>query len=381
MKQAGIPYLDLGRVNAMHMGEIAQAADAVVRSGWYLKGAATEAFEREWAGYLGSPHCVACGNGLDALTLIFRAYMELGRIRPGSKVVVPANTYIASILSITENGLEPVLVEPDPATCQIDSAKAVAAIEAESAGGKVAALLAVHLYGIPAYDAGLWNCCKKNGVLIIEDNAQAHGCLVDTDRGLVRTGSLGDAAAHSFYPGKNLGALGDAGAVTTGDGELAAMVRTLGNYGSERKYVFSHKGVNSRMDEIQAAVLSAKLRHLDADNRRRREIAEYYDREISHPFVYTLPPKAGNGDRVHHIYPVFCDSRDMLQRHLAAHGVGSLVHYPVPPHKQAAYKEWNGRAYPVTERLAATELSLPLHPALADCEVERVVEVVNTFLC
>ena len=364
-----IKFLDLERVNAAHSEEIEEAVTRAVRSGWYLHGEETAAFERAYADYIGTRHAIGCANGLDAIWLIFRGLLELGRLKPGDEVIVPANTFIASILPLTENGIVPVLVEPDPATLEIDCAKA-----AEAVTGRTRAVLAVHLYGRCACTPVLEELCARNGLMLIEDNAQAHGCMYG-DR---RTGSLGVAAAHSFYPGKNLGALGDGGAGTTDDDELAAVVRSLGNYGSTQKYVFRYRGRNSRLDEIQAAVLSVKLRHLDADNDRRRRIASIYYDEINNRQV-EIPATRDMRSNVFHIFPVLCDRRDELQRHLADCGVQTLIHYPIPPHRQECYSEWGHLSLPVTESIHARELSLPMSPVMTEEEARAVAAAVNSF--
>ncbi len=378
-----IPYLSLQRVNNQHIEDISKAVTDVVGSGWYLKGEATRRFEDDYARYLGTRHCVACGNGLDALTLIFRAYREMGLLAEGDEVIVPANTYIASILSITENGLRPVLVEPRRDTLQIDDTLVEQAIT-----GRTRAVLLVHLYGRCAFTPLLGRLCADHHLLLVEDNAQAHGCRW-TDGTQVRlTGALGHAAAHSFYPGKNLGALGDAGAVTTDDSQLAEVVRALGNYGSSRKYVFPYKGRNSRIDELQAAVLSVKLQWVDSENERRREIADYYCRHISNPWV-TLPGRdewlQADGDdavrqaNVFHIFPVLSAARDALQQWLAARGVATMIHYPIPPHRQECYREWADLQLPVTEAIHREELSLPCNQTMTDEEAAYVAACVNAF--
>ncbi len=362
-----IKYLELKKVTALHGAEIHAAVDAVIDGGWYLQGEANARFEADYAHYIGTPHCVGCANGLDALTLIFRSYIEMGVMHPGDEVIVPANTYIASILSITENGLVPVLVEPDSETLQIDDARIEQAITA-----KTRAIMIVHLYGRCAYTARIGAICKVYGLKLIEDNAQAHGCMYEGRR----TGSLGDAAGHSFYPGKNLGALGDAGAVTTADGDLAGVVRAVANYGSARKYEFDYLGRNSRLDEIQAAVLAVKLRYLDAENCVRKEIARRYMSEICQSSV-RIPHTVR--DNVFHIFPVFCADRDRLQRHLLEAGIETVIHYPVPPHRQRCYAGWGALQLPLTEQIHREELSLPLNPALTADEVAQVIDAVNGF--
>lgn len=364
-----IKFLDIQKITALHADEINDAVNRVVRSGWYLQGAENAAFEADYAHFIGTRHAIGCANGLDALILIFRAYIEMGLLQPGDEVIVPANTYIASILSITDNGLVPVLVEPDADTCQIDPSLIEQAITP-----RTRAILIVHLYGRCAYTDHIADICRRHSLLLVEDNAQAHGCRFG-DR---RTGSLGHAAAHSFYPGKNLGALGDGGAVTTDSDELARTVRTLANYGSEQKYIFRYQGRNSRLDEIQAAVLAAKLPHLDADNDRRRHIARMYLDGISNPAV-TLPACADGTDNVYHIFPVFTPHRQSLQTYLADNGVQTLIHYPVPPHRQQCYSSWNTRSYPVTERIHERELSLPISPVLTDDEARRVIDLINSW--
>lgn len=493
-----IDYLPLKRITALHADEIHEAISHVVDGGWYLHGEATERFEREYAAYIGTKHCIGVGNGLDALTLILRAYREMGMLHDGDEVLVPANTFIATILAITENRLIPILIEPRIDTFQIDDRLIEPAISP-----RTRALMLVHLYGRCAYTDRIWDICCKYGLKLIEDNAQAHGCkapqphkggvhsadpilypllkefakknrynpteaenllwqilgdkkgigfkfrrqhiidqyvadfaclesrlvveidgkyhnikelaeedairtrmiekygyrvirftneevLCDTENTVKKikelctpplggwgasTGSLGHAAAHSFYPGKNLGALGDGGAVTTSDDCLAALLRSLSNYGSSHKYVFDHLGRNSRLDELQAAVLSVKLRHLDHDNARRQQIASMYIKEVKNPLI-TLPTPS---ESVYHIFPVLCERRDVLQHYLAENGVGTMIHYPVPPHKQACYQQWNYLSLPITERIHQQELSLPCHPAMTDVEVQKVIDVLNHF--
>ena len=366
----------------MHAGEIHEAVRRVVDSGWYLRGEATAAFESVYAQYIGTKHCVGVANGLDALTLIFRAYIEMGLLNEGDDVIVPANTYIASILSITENRLNPVLVEPRIDTLEIDDS-----LIGQAMTPRTKAILVVHLYGRCACTENIAAICRDRKLLLIEDNAQAHGCLCSSrfavsssEYGnsaslMQRTGSLGHAAAHSFYPGKNLGALGDAGAVTTDDDRLASVVRSIANYGSARKYVFDYVGRNSRLDEIQAAVLSVKLKYLDQDNERRRQIARYYIENV-HSSLLRQPD---DDNSVFHIYPVLCHHRDALQQFLADNGVQTVIHYPIPPHKQSCYKDWHGLCLPITEMIHSQELSIPCHQALTDGEVERISELLNSF--
>jgi len=371
-----IKYLDLKKITDMHRDEISDAIGRVVGSGWYLKGEATQQFENDYAGYIGTKYCVACGNGLDALTLMLRGYKELGVLRDGDEVIVPANTYIATMLSVTENNLTPVLVEPLADTFQIDGGR----IE-EALTDRTRAVMIVHLYGVCAYTPKIGEICKRHNLLLLEDNAQAHGCLFSSDNLFgekIRTGSIGDAAAHSFYPGKNLGALGDAGAVTTDNKELAEMIRALGNYGSSEKYIFPYQGRNSRMDEIQAAVLSVKLKYLDDDNRRRRDIARRYITEVDNPLL-RLPSMALWQNSVFHIFPVLCRERDRLQEYLAEKGIATMIHYPLPPHKQKCYGQWNDMSLPVTERIHDQEISIPLNQAMTDDEVSAVIAGLNSF--
>ena len=364
-----IKFLELKKITEKYSDELHEAVSRVIDYGWYLQGRENEKFEADYANYIGTKYAVGCGNGLDALILIFRAYIEMGIMKPGDEVIVPANTYIASILAITENGLTPVLVEPDMETYQIDDSKIEAAITDKTRG-----ILIVHLYGQCAYTDKIGELCKKYNLKLVEDNAQAHGCKFKGRR----TGSLGDAAGHSFYPGKNLGAFGDGGAVTTNDEELAWIVRAVANYGSQRKYVFKYKGRNSRLDEIQAAVLDVKLKHLDEDNAIRKEIARYYMEHITHPAIITPIVKDWDA-HVFHIFTIRCKERDVLQRYLADNGVQTNIHYPIPPHKQECYKEWNHLSFPITEQIHREELSLPMSPMLTEEEVKTVVRLLNEW--
>lgn len=365
-----IPFLSLKDVTALHGAEIQEAVTRVVTGGWYLQGKENERFEADYANYIGTKHCVGCANGLDALIWIFRAYIELGVMKPGDEVIVPANTYIATILAITENGLKPVLVEPRPETLEIDDSLLEAAITE-----KTRAIAIVHLYGRNAYSDNIGALCRKYGLKLVEDNAQAHGCRVPDGR---LTGSVGDAAGHSFYPGKNLGALGDGGAVTTDDPALAEAVRTLANYGSQKKYVFKYTGRNSRLDEIQAAVLDVKLKYLEADNAHRRAIAGYYYDNIDNPLVH-LPERLPDEQNVYHLFPVLSTRRDALQAYLKENGVGTLIHYPIPPHRQECYRQFANLSFPVTEKIATEELSIPIGPCIKEEEAAAVVSVINGF--
>ena len=510
-----IKFLDLKGITDLYADEIKQAVYSVIDSGWYLQGNANKRFESDYAHYIGTEYCVGVANGLDALIWIYRAYIEMGIMQPGDEVIVPANTYIASILAITENGLKPVLVEPNIDTLEMDDSLIEQAITP-----RTKSILIVHLYGRCAYTEKIGELCRRYGLKLVEDNAQAHGCkaylkllpegksfvsrwgahtadptlynilkenaehnrknpteaesilwkmlkgngldmhfrrqhiiqdfIVDffcADKGLsieldggyhftedqrlkdehrthelqrlgvtelrftneellhqteqvlskiksvaaslpslqggvggrlVMTGSLGDAAGHSFYPGKNLGALGDGGAVTTNDHQLADCVRALANYGSQKKYVFKFRCRNSRLDEIQAAVLSVKLRHLDDDNRRRQEIAKYYYEHISNPLI-TLPCRLPDENNVYHIFPILCPERDRLQQYLTEKGVQTLIHYPIPPHQQECYQEWNHLHLPVTEQIHQQELSIPISQVLTDKEMCEVTNILNSF--
>ena len=367
-----IEYLPLKRINARYDAEIREAIDRVLQSGWYLRGEATRLFEQHYAEYVGTAHCIGCGNGLDALRLILRANIEMGRLHEGDEVIVPANTFIATILAITDCRLKPVLVEPRLDTLQIDDRLIAPAITP-----RTRALMLVHLYGRCAYTDHIAALCYQHHLLLIEDNAQAHGCNVGCAAALPqpRTGSLGHAAAHSFYPGKNLGALGDAGAVTTNDAELAETIRALGNYGSHQKYVHDYQGYNSRLDELQAAVLDVKLRHLDADNARRQQIAAQYINKVNNRAIVLPTPS----ESVYHIFPVLSARRDELQAYLKDNGIETLIHYPIPPHRQACYKEWSALRLPITEQISAQELSIPCHQAMTDGEVEAVITALNRF--
>ena len=369
-----IPFLSLKDVTAQHGAEIEEAVLRVVRSGWYLQGEENKRFEENYAKYIGTDYCIGCANGLDALIWIFRAYIEMGVMQPGDEVIVPANTYIATILSITENGLIPVLVEPKYNTLEIDDDKIEAAITP-----KTKAIAIVHLYGRNAYTDKIGTLCKKYNLKLVEDNAQAHGCKHTDGR---RTGSIGDASGHSFYPGKNLGALGDGGAVTTNDPELAAAVRALANYGSQKKYVFKYCGRNSRLDEINAAVLDVKLKYLDEDNAHRKEMAKLYYEGIKNPLI-TLPDRLADDQNVYHLFPIFCERRDELQAYLKENGIGTVIHYPIPPFKQECYEKeaWNNPrlVLPITERIHETELSIPMGPTIGYDDIDCIVSIVNNF--
>jgi len=369
-----IQFNDLQKINALHAEEMKQAAAEVIDSGWYLHGERTAAFEQQLSDYLGVAHTVGCANGLDALRLILRGYKELGFMHDGDEVIVPANTFIASILAITDNRLKPVLVEPDINTYNID----IEQIE-QHITERTRAIMIVHLYGRACWSPKLDELAKRYGLKLIEDNAQAIGAYYHQDGKRRRTGSLGDAAGNSFYPGKNLGALGDSGAVTTNDPELADTVRALGNYGSRRKYIFDYQGLNSRICEMQAAFLSIKLKYLDTENEKRRLIAEFYQKHTKNEKLF-LPLQPENRDsHVHHLFVVRSGHRDELAAFLAEGGVQTLIHYPVPPHLQKAYEEWNRLKFPVTEKIHREVLSLPMSPVLQQTECERIVKLLNRF--
>lgn len=364
-----IKFLDLQKITQKYAEEIHKAVDRVVDSGWYLQGKENERFEADYARYIGTKYAIGCANGLDALIWIFRAYVEMGIMKPGDEVIIPANTYIASILAISENGLKPVLVEPSIETYQIDDSKIETAITE-----RTKAILIVHLYGQCAYTEKIGEICRKYDLKLVEDNAQAHGCKFNGRK----TGSLGDAAGHSFYPGKNLGAFGDAGAVTTDNEELAKVIRAVANYGSQKKYVFKYCGRNSRLDEVQAAVLGVKLKHLDEDVAIRKKIAKYYIEHITNPDIITPIVKDWDA-HVFHIFTIRTKKRDELQKYLADNGVQTIIHYPIPPHKQECYKEWNNLSFPITEQIHNEELSLPMSPVMTEKEVKGVVVLLNAW--
>lgn len=364
-----IKFLELQKITAKYSEEIHEAVSRVVDSGWYLQGKENESFETNYSQYIGAKYTIGCANGLDALIWIFRAYIEMGIMQPGDEIIVPANTYIASILAISENGLTPVLVEPELDTYQIDDTEIEKAITE-----RTKAILIVHLYGQCAYTEKIGRLCKKHNLKLVEDNAQAHGCKFQGKK----TGSLGDAAGHSFYPGKNLGALGDGGAVTTDDEELSKTVRAIANYGSQKKYVFKYCGRNSRLDEIQAAILDVKLKHLDEDIAIRKKIAEYYISHITNPEIITPVVKDWDA-HVFHIFPIRCKRRDELQAYLTEHGVQTVIHYPIPPHKQECYEEWNHLSFPVTEQIHNEELSLPMSPVLTNDEMNTILQIINEY--
>ena len=361
-----IKFLDLHKVNERFRTDLDLATKRVLDSGWYLLGKECEAFEHEFAAYCGVKNCIGCANGLDALKLIIQAY----GIGAGDEVIAPANTYIASLISISANGSVPVLVEPDPQTCLINPDLIEQAVTP-----RTKAIMVVHLYGRAMDMDKVWEIARKYNLKVIEDSAQSHGAKFKGRR----CGNLGDASGFSFYPGKNLGCLGDGGAVTTNDDVLARKIRALRNYGSDVKYHFPYRGTNSRLDEIQAAWLRVKLPLLDTDNQKRREIAKRYLEGIRNPLLsLPLMPK-DEAQHVWHVFTVFCDRRDELKRYLDEKGVQTVIHYPIPPHHQPAYTEWHDLSFPITERIHDTVLSLPISPILTDEEIGRVISIINLF--
>ena len=383
-----IKFLDLYNINEQYRQEIDVAIKRVIDSGWYLLGNELKAFEQEYAEYIGTKHCIGVANGLDALRLILKAYIELRIMKEGDEIIVPANTYIASLLSITDNRLKPVLVEPDINTYNINPFKIEGKITERTKG-----IMIIHLYGQCAMHPEIQQLVEKYDLKLIEDNAQAAGCYYTGLHGgntkkhgvMKRTGSLGYASGHSFYPGKNIGCLGDGGAVTTCDDELATVIRALANYGSNKKYVSDYQGLNSRLDEIQAAILRTKLPRLDIDNQRRRDIAKYYLDNIKNPEIILptqnikLETRNSKFENVYHLFVIRHPIRDKFQQYLTDNGVQTLIHYPIPPHKQLAYKEWNSLSYPITEKIHKEVLSLPISPVMANNEVKKVVEIINSF--
>ena len=376
-----VKFLDLQAITAMHADEYKEAVNRVIDSGWFLQGRENEQFEADYAKYIGTEHCVAVANGLDALYLLMRGYKEMGVMNDGDEIIVPANTYIATIIAITRNNLVPVLVEPTFEHLEIDIDRIEEAITPNTKG-----VMTVHLYGRIAYNDKLGEICKHHHLKLMEDCAQSHGCgfrlfdrfATNKDSGFKKTGALGDAAAHSFYPGKNLGAFGDAGAVTTNDAELAMIIRALTNYGSQQKYVFKYVGMNSRMAETDAAVLNVKLKYLDEDNKKRQQLAAYYYEHINNPQI-TLPSRLPDENNVYHQFPVFCERRDQLQAYLQENCIQTLIHYPIPPHQQACYKDWNERRYPITEKIHQQELSIPMNQAISLAKAAEVVRALNRF--
>lgn len=369
-----VPFLNLRDLNQPYEAEIQKAIDRVVKSGWYLLGDEVSNFENEFSGYIGVSHVVGVANGLDALRIILRAYIEMGVMSEGDEVIVPGNTYIASILAITDNSLKPVLVEPDIETYNIDPD-----LIEEKITEKTKAIMIVHLYGQNAYTEKISDLCDKYNLKLIEDAAQAHGAYFEYQR----VGSLGDAGGFSFYPGKNLGALGDAGAISTNDAELAEVCRALGNYGSQKKYYNKYQGYNSRLDEIQAAVLRVKLKWIDEDNQRRREIANQYLEKISHPDIF-LPqlskPVLKANNHVWHLFVIRTKNREQLIKHMDESGIGTLIHYPIPPYKQEGYPEIREYSLPVTEKIHREVLSIPMSPVMKTNQVEKVINVLKNWV-
>ncbi|EGR0264297.1 DegT/DnrJ/EryC1/StrS family aminotransferase [Vibrio cholerae] len=369
-----IPFLDLKSINEQYQQELKQACARVIDSGWYIQGQELQQFETEFAAYCGTKHAIGVANGLDALILVLRAWKELGQLQEGDEVIVPANTYIASILAITENRLTPVLVEPNPLTYNLCPKNAEAAITS-----KTRAILPVHLYGQMADMPAIMDIANRHNLLVLEDSAQAHGASING----IKAGNWGHASGFSFYPGKNLGALGDAGAVTTSDDELAQTIRALGNYGSHKKYENLYQGVNSRLDEIQAAMLRVKLQHLDTETMLRKEIALSYARGINNP-IFSQPISVNSTlasleGHVFHLYVIRTEVREFLQMHLTTKGVQTLVHYPIPPHHQQAYKQWKDQFYSLTESIHQQVVSLPISPVMTEEQVSAVIAACNSF--
>lgn len=365
-----IKFLDLQKINLAYQQEIEEKLLETFRSGWYLLGDQVKSFEEKLGTYIGAPHAIGVANGLDALRLIFKAYLELGQMKVGDEVIVPANTYIASILAITDNRLKPVFAEPSPETFNIDISKIEALITP-----KTKAIMVVHLYGRVCWSVELEELAKKYDLKIIEDNAQAIGAGWNG----IKTGNLGDAAGFSFYPGKNLGALGDGGAVCCKEELLAKTIRALANYGSDEKYINKYQGLNSRLDEMQAAVLDVKLKYIDSENDRRRAIAEQYNAGITNQKIILPELPTESKEHVWHLFVIRTDKREKLQQYLLENGIQTLIHYPIPPHKQKAYKYYNHLSFPITERIHEEVLSLPISPVMNDEEIEKIIEFINTF--
>ncbi|WP_243348775.1 DegT/DnrJ/EryC1/StrS family aminotransferase [Parabacteroides sp. FAFU027] len=376
-----IKFLDLQKINQQYADELKIATARVIDSGWYLLGNEVKSFENHLAEYIGVKHAIGVANGLDALRLILKAYIHMGIMQEGDEVIVPANTYIATLLAISDNRLKPVLVEPNLKTYNLD----ISLVE-KHITPRTKAVLVVHLYGQVCWNEDLEEIARKYNLKVIEDNAQAiGGCYTKLNGNSVRSGALGDAAGFSFYPGKNLGALGDAGAVSTNDDELAATVRALGNYGSKEKYVNQYQGLNSRLDEIQAAILDVKLRYIDAENQRRREIAQYYCENIESEKIVLPSSRLVTYDLLHekshvwHLFVIRSEERNSLQKYLADNGIQTLIHYPIPPHKQVAYKELNDSVFPITEKIHNEVLSLPISPVMTESEIENVVDLLSEY--
>ncbi len=365
-----IKFLDLQKLNIQYQEEIEAKLLETFRSGWYLLGDQVKNFEENLSQYIDSPNAIGVANGLDALRLIFKAYLELGQLKFGDEVIVPANTYIASLLAITDNRLKPVFAEPNEENYNLDISKIEALITP-----KTKAIMVVHLYGQICWSKELEALAKKYNLKIIEDNAQAIGAEWNG----IKSGNLGDAAGFSFYPGKNLGALGDAGAVTCKDALLAKTIRALANYGSDEKYVNKYQGLNSRLDEIQAGVLDVKLKHIDADNEKRRKIAEKYAAEITNEKIISPSLPSQSGEHVWHLFVIRTDKREKLQKYLTENGIQTLIHYPIPPHKQKAYKYYNHLSFPITEKIHEEVLSLPISSVMNNEEVQKVIDILNSY--
>lgn len=364
-----IKFLDLKQVNEQHIDELRDAACRVIDSGWYVLGKEVESFEKNFADYTGVKHCVGVANGLDSLTLILRAYIDLGIFLPGDEIIVPANTYIATILAISNNNLKPVLVEPNPKTMNLDPY-----IVEPYITKRTKAILIVHLYGQISEFKKVKEISSKHGLKVIEDCAQSHGAMYEN----IKAGALGDAAGFSFYPGKNLGALGDGGAITTNDSILAEHLKVLRNYGASEKYINTHRGFNSRLDEIQAAMLNVKLKYIDQDIEKRRTISLRYLTEINNPYV-TLPYVESNEQHVWHLFVVKVENRELFSSYMLENGVHTLIHYPTPPHKQKAYRELNDITFSITEEIHQKVVSIPLYPTMDDIDVSKVIDVINGY--
>ncbi len=370
-----IKNLDLQKVNAQYADELKQVAAEVINSGWFLLGERVKQFEADFCAYTGAKHTVACANGLDALRMILKAYIELGVMHEGDEVIVPANTYIATVLAITDNRLKPVFVEPDIRTYNLDISLVEQAITP-----KTKAIMVVHLYGRTCWSEQLEAIAQKYHLKVVEDNAQAIGAYSHYVNGTVkRTGNLGDAAGNSFYPSKNLGALGDSGAITTNDDELAAAIRAIANYGSHQRYVNKYQGLNSRMDEIQAAFLSVKMKYLDAENEKRRKFADEYIKNITNSKIFLPMQEKYPDSHVQHLFVIRTKDRDALRAYLDTNGVQTQIHYPIPPYKQECYKEVGHLSFPITEEIHDTILSLPMSPVMTNDEIHKVVGVINVF--
>ncbi len=360
-----IKFLDLYKINERYRNEIDERIKSVLDSGWYILGEQNKLFEKHYAEYIGVKHCIGCANGLDALNLIIRGY----GFSSGDEIIVPANTYIASILAISENGCTPVLVEPDINTYNINPE-----LIEEKITEKTKAIMVVHLYGQAVQMDKIWMLAKKYGLKVIEDSAQSHGAIYQGKH----TGNLGDASGFSFYPGKNLGCMGDSGCVTTNDDELAVKIRAIANYGSDYKYHHIYKGINSRLDEIQAAILDVKLKYLDEDNEKRRKISKYYRGNITNPNII-LPQTYNENSHVWHVFVIRTERRDELIKYLEKHDIQTNIHYPTPPNKQGAYKEYNSITLPITEKIHKEVVSIPISPVMTEDEVKKTVKIINQY--